>query len=110
MKTKALNNVQQEELKNMILQGKLPSELKEIFGVSISTIHNYKKELKKRGLQFPNLKGKRSSNLKNNEIRKESDNIKVMEIFLEKSANNGYFLKISIGENYYKANVTDLLK
>lgn len=111
MKTKKLNGQQIESLKKLIIQGKLPSELKDMFDVSISTIHNYKREIKENGVELPNAKGKRPiiKNFAKNGLS-HKDKVKVMEISIEKDRQDDYFLKIIIGENYYEMNITGILK
>lgn len=46
-------------LKLMVLEGWTPSDIADRLGVAISSIHNYKNQLKKEGMEVPHVRGKR---------------------------------------------------
>lgn len=59
MSHKRLNNAEKAELKQMVINGVAPDDISKHFGVAISSVHNFKKQLKDQGVQFPSVKGKR---------------------------------------------------
>jgi hypothetical protein len=54
-----LSLAQQEELKSFVLQGVAPQDIADHFGVAISSVHNYKKQLRQEGVDLPSVKGQR---------------------------------------------------
>lgn len=59
MSHKRLNDAEKAELKQMVISGIAPDDISKHFGVAISSVHNFKKQLKDQGVQFPSVKGKR---------------------------------------------------
>jgi hypothetical protein len=43
----------------MVTQGKTPDEISKHFNIAVSSVHNYKRELKKKGVDIPDIRGKR---------------------------------------------------
>lgn len=54
-----LNDQQTEDLKKMVVAGVAPQDIAEHFQVAISSVHNYKKQLKEQGVEIPDVRGKR---------------------------------------------------
>lgn len=59
MSHKRLNEAEKAELKQMVINGVAPDDISKHFGVAISSVHNFKKQLRDQGVNFPNVKGKR---------------------------------------------------
>jgi transposase len=59
MSHKRLNDAEKAELKQMVINGVAPDDISKHFGVAISSVHNFKKQLRDQGVNFPNVKGKR---------------------------------------------------
>jgi hypothetical protein len=56
-----LNQDQKKEFTNLVKEGTTPADLAKHFNLAISTVHNYKKELKSEGIEMPNVRGQRPS-------------------------------------------------
>jgi len=63
MKYKRLSKAEIEEMKVMVQKGTAPEDLARHFGIAISSVHNYKKQFKADGVEFPNVKGKRPTGM-----------------------------------------------
>lgn len=61
MSHKRLSNAEKAELKQMVMAGVIPDDISKHFGVAISSVHNFKKQLRDQGVEFPIVRGKRSS-------------------------------------------------
>lgn len=61
MSNRRLSTNEREELKKMALKGLPPVEIAKYFGMSISSVHNVKKQLKDEGVEFPAVLGRRPS-------------------------------------------------
>jgi len=75
MKTKKLSDEDVNLLQEMLLDGKTPEDASRHFKVAVSSIHNYKRELKERGIELPNVRGQRpkgSDTILPDKITKES--------------------------------------
>ena len=59
MKGKKLSAEQMNDLQEMLLEGQTPQDAANFFKIAVSSIHNYKKELKERGIDLPNVRGQR---------------------------------------------------
>jgi transposase len=59
MNTKKLSDGDVNLLQEMLLEGKTPEYASRHFKVAVSSIHNYKRELKERGIELPNVRGQR---------------------------------------------------
>lgn len=59
MRQKRLTIPEKEQLQKMVIQGVAPEDISKFFGIAISSVHNYKKLMKKEGYDFPLLRGKR---------------------------------------------------
>lgn len=60
-KTKVLSLAQQEEVRNLMVQGVQPQRIADLYHVAISTIHNYKTQFKNEGTEIPSVKGRQSA-------------------------------------------------
>lgn len=58
-----ISNEQFEELKKMVSKGITPEEISKRFGIAVSSVHNYKRQLKQSGLKVPDVRGKRPSDI-----------------------------------------------
>lgn len=47
----------------MVTQGKTPEEISKRFNIAVSSVHNYKRELRKKGVDVPDIKGKRPGDI-----------------------------------------------
>ena len=59
MAKKKLSDANMKEMTDMVTQGKTPEEISRHFNIAVSSVHNYKRELKKKGVDIPDIKGKR---------------------------------------------------
>ena len=59
MAKKKMSNEQLAKMEALLKEGKTPEDLSNYFGVAISSIHNYKKMLRDKGIQLPNIRGQR---------------------------------------------------
>ena len=59
MSHKRLSDAEKAELKQMVINGIAPGDISNHFGVAISSVHNFKRQLKDQGVNFPIVKGKR---------------------------------------------------
>jgi transposase len=58
-----LNDEQMKEMEQLVLDGVTPEDLSTYFNMSVSSVHNYKRELRERGLKVPDIRGKRPSGM-----------------------------------------------
>lgn len=63
MAKKKLETKQQYELEKLVMEGKTPEDISRIFGIAVSSVHNYKRMLKEKGVKVPDVRGKRPSNI-----------------------------------------------
>jgi transposase len=61
MAHKKLDHAQRQELERMVMGGTPPADISDYFGIAVSSVHNYKRLLAEKGLQVPDLRGKRPS-------------------------------------------------
>lgn len=61
MPNKRLSPKEVEEIKGMVIAGASPEDLSTHFGISISSVHNYKNRFKNAGIEYPSVRGKRPS-------------------------------------------------
>jgi transposase len=59
MAKKKLTDQHIKEMTQMVTQGKTPDEISKHFKIAVSSVHNYKRELRKKGVDVPDVKGKR---------------------------------------------------
>jgi len=59
MAKKKLNNEEIEKVANFLQNGKTPQDIAEHFGIAVSSVHNYKTRMKKKGIELPNVRGQR---------------------------------------------------
>lgn len=59
MARKKLADDQLKKLEAFVLEGKTPEDISKFFNIAVSSVHNYKKMLKERGLKIPDIRGKR---------------------------------------------------
>ena len=59
MAKKKLTDQHIKEMTKMVVQGKTPEEISKHFKIAVSSVHNYKRMLKKKGVDVPDVKGKR---------------------------------------------------
>jgi hypothetical protein len=79
MQQKRLNSSEKAELNQMILNGIVPGDISKHFGIAISSVHNFKKQLRSKGIDFPDVKGKRPSGevMTSGSVNEQNDNVKV---------------------------------
>jgi DNA-binding CsgD family transcriptional regulator len=63
MARKKLDSKHQQELEKLVMEGKTPEDISKHFSIAVSSVHNYKRMLKQRGLVIPDVRGKRPSNI-----------------------------------------------
>lgn len=63
-----ISNEQFEQLKVMVSKGVTPEEISKRFGIAVSSVHNYKRQLKESGLKVPDVRGKRPSDVSHSSI------------------------------------------
>lgn len=63
MAKKKLTDQHIKEMTQMVTQGKTPEEISKHFNIAVSSVHNYKRELRKKGVDVPDIKGKRPGDL-----------------------------------------------
>jgi transposase len=82
-----LEDAKVQELKEMVLQGAMPKEVSDRFGVAISTVHTYKRKLREAGLEVPNVRGQRPGiSLANEPESAVSLRVNGVRILVDKSA------------------------
>lgn len=59
MANKKLANEQLDQLKKLVMEGKTPEDISKHFKIAVSSVHNYKRMLKEKGLVIPDVRGKR---------------------------------------------------
>jgi transposase len=59
MASKKLDNVHLHELEDMAKLGVTPEDLSKAFNISVSSVHNYKRILRDKGVELPDVRGKR---------------------------------------------------
>jgi len=59
MAKKKMSEDQLIKMEILLKEGKTPEDLSNYFGIAISSIHNYKKLLRDKGIELPNIRGKR---------------------------------------------------
>ena len=59
MRSKKLTNEQMNDLQEMLIEWQTPQDAANFFKIAVSSIHNYKKELRERGIELPNVRGQR---------------------------------------------------
>lgn len=63
MAKKKLETKQQKELERLVMEGKTPEDISKYFGIAVSSVHNYKRMLREKGVKVPDVRGKRPSNI-----------------------------------------------
>jgi transposase len=61
MAKKKISDVQLKVLKDMVTKGITPEEISKHFGIAVSSVHNYKRQLKDAGVSVPDIRGKKPS-------------------------------------------------
>lgn len=61
MARKKITESQLKMLREMMIKGVTPDEISKHFGIAISSVHNYKRQLKDAGVDIPDIRGKRPS-------------------------------------------------
>jgi len=59
MARKKLEAKQQKELEKMVMDGMTPEDISKYFNIAVSSVHNYKRMLRDKGLKVPDIRGKR---------------------------------------------------
>ncbi len=59
MASKKLSPADHIELQQLVMEGVPPGDLAEKFKIAVSSVHNYKKQLREQGLVLPDVRGKR---------------------------------------------------
>lgn len=81
----------------MMVKGITPDEISKHFGIAISSVHNYKRQLKESGISIPDIRGKRPS---------DKDGSKAVEPFgspISVSGSDGFTITIN-GVSVYVSN------
>lgn len=73
MANKRLSIPEIEKMKKMVQSGIAPEDIKNHFGIAVSSVHNYKKRFKADGLSFPTVKGKRPTRTLRADIAENTD-------------------------------------
>lgn len=63
-----ISNEQFEQLKVMVSKGVTPEEISKKFNIAVSSVHNYKRQLKDAGLKIPDVRGKRPSDVSHSTV------------------------------------------
>lgn len=63
MARKKLEAKQLKELEKMVMDSMTPEDISRHFGIAVSSVHNYKKILREKGVIIPDVRGKRPSNI-----------------------------------------------
>jgi hypothetical protein len=59
MARKKLEAAQLKKLEALVMEGKTPEDISKYFNIAVSSVHNYKRMLKERGIKIPDIRGKR---------------------------------------------------
>jgi len=59
MARKKLEAAQLKKLEALVMEGKTPEDISKYFNIAVSSVHNYKRILKEKGLKIPDIRGKR---------------------------------------------------
>jgi hypothetical protein len=68
MAKKKLEGENLKKFEELVREGKTPEDISQIFGVAVSSVHNYKRMLKEKGIEVPDVRGKRPTGFKNKPI------------------------------------------
>jgi len=80
MAKKKLTDQHIKEMTKMVVQGKTPEEISKHFKIAVSSVHNYKRELRKKGVDVPDVKGKRPGDPYHRKVVKTiSDSVPVIK-------------------------------
>lgn len=63
MAKKKLEGEKLLKFRELVMEGKTPEEIKDYFGIGVSSVHNYKRKLRDEGLDIPDVRGKRPSDV-----------------------------------------------
>jgi transposase len=66
MAKRKISDAQLKKMKEMVVSGVTPDEISKHFGIAISSVHNYKRQLKDAGVSIPDIRGKRPSDREGN--------------------------------------------
>lgn len=69
MAKKKISDEQIAEMKKMVASGSTPEEISKHFNIGVSSVHNYKRMLKKEGLDVPDVRGKRPATIKKSYVQ-----------------------------------------
>jgi hypothetical protein len=59
MANKRLEGENLQKFEEMVLAESTPEDIAAVFGISVSSVHNYKRAMKQRGHEIPDVRGKR---------------------------------------------------
>lgn len=59
MAYKRLGNEKLEVFEKLVLEEKTPEDISAMMGISVSSVHNYKRAMRERGIEIPDVRGKR---------------------------------------------------
>jgi len=59
MAKKRLEGEALREFEKLVLAEKTPEDIARHFDIAVSSVHNYKRAMKERGIEIPNVRGKR---------------------------------------------------
>lgn len=60
-KNRSVSLTEVEEMKAMVVAGTQPQKIANHFGISVSTVHNYKNQFKNEGLEFASVRGRQAT-------------------------------------------------
>lgn len=95
MSQKRLNPTEKAELNQMVINGVVPEDISKHFGIAISSVHNFKKQLRNKGVDFPTVKGKRPSGevvSTSGTVNEDNNNVKVSSYKTKDAANTSLII------------------
>lgn len=92
MANKKLGIEQLEQLKKLVLEGKTPEDISKFFNIAVSSVHNYKRMLKEKGMTIPDVRGKRPTGHTQQTVRTMTDPVHVKSM---KSDQNNHLEDLS---------------
>jgi hypothetical protein len=96
MATKKLDGEALQKFEKYVLDEKTPEDISKLLGISVSSVHNYKRAMRENGINVPNVRGKRPQEYKNVPIRPFFD----PEIL--KNAEHNKFIELTVnGVNFH---------
>lgn len=101
---KRLSDIERKQVEKMIEKALSPEDIANHFGIAISTVHHIKKELKQKGIELPNVRGKRPQGYINAEDIPIINNIELGDVTVTRIFVNN--IQIVLSPDVKSVNIT----